>query len=104
VTLRLANGNSGATIAGHVMLAMAAAAGLPPLLAERTRRCVAGALRGCAAPAEIEVTAVPGRLHAQIATAAAQLAPVAERLAELGPVQHEGYIELVVTRPPLGVV
>jgi hypothetical protein len=101
VTLRLANGNAGADVAGNVMLAMAVAAELPPLLAERTRERVTGAMRACDAPAEIDVAAAPGRLRANVATPAEHLAPVAERLAELGPVRFDDHIELVVMRPPL---
>jgi hypothetical protein len=104
VTLRAANGSSAAAIAGHVTMAMAAAAGFTPLLAERTRASLAEALGACTGAVELGLTAEPGLLTARIRAAPEQLAVIGRLLAELSPERVDDRLELRFVRPQLGVV
>jgi hypothetical protein len=102
--LRAANGSSAAAIGGHVTLAMAAAAGFAPLLAERARASVAQALYACPGAVELGLAAEPGRLTARIRAAPDQLAVMGKLLAELSPERVDDRLEVRFVRPQLDVV
>ena len=85
MTLRAANGSSAAAIAGHVTMAMAAAAGFTPLRAERARASLAQALAACTGAVELGLAAEPGLVTARIRAAPEQLAEMGRLLAELAP-------------------
>lgn len=104
VTLRAANGSSAAAIAGHVTMAMAAAAGFAPLLAERARASLAGALCDCTGAVELGLAAEPGLLTARIRAAPEQLAAMGKVLADMAPVRVDDRLELRFVRPHLDVV
>ena len=104
VTLRAANGSSAAAIAGHVAMAMAAAAGFTPLLAERTRASLAEALGACTGAVELGLAAEPGLLTARIRAAPEQLAVIGRLLAELSPERVDDRLELRFVRPQLDLV
>jgi len=102
--LRAANGSSAAAIAGHVTMAMAAAAGFAPLMAERARATLAGALSACTGAVELGLAAEPGLLTARIRAAPEQLAAIETLLAELSPERIDDRLELRFVRPQLDVV
>jgi len=102
--LRAANGSSAAAIAGHVTMAMAAAAGFAPLLAERVRASLDQALCACTGAVELGLAAEPGLLMARIWAAPEQLAVMARLLAELSPERVDDRLEVRFVRPQLDVV
>ena len=104
VILRAANGSSAAAIGGHVTMAMAAAAGFTPLMAERARASLAQALRACTGAVELGLATEPGVLMARIRAAPKQLAAMGELLAELSPERIDDRLELRFVRPHLDVV
>jgi len=104
VTLRAANGSTAAAIAGHVTMAMAAAAGFAPLLAERARASLAEALHVCTGAVELGLAVEPGVLSARIRANPEQLAAMERMLAELAPERVDDRLELRFVRPQLDVV
>ena len=98
VTLRAANGSSAAAIAGHVTMAMAAAAGFTPLRAERARASLAQALGACTGA--VELAWRRGReCNGRIRAAPEQLAAMGRLLAELSPERVAHRLELRFVRP-----
>ena len=104
VMLRAANGSSAAAIGGHVTMAMAAAAGFAPLMAERARASLAQALCACTGAVELGLAAEPGLLTARIWAAPEQLAAMGRLLAELSPERVDDRLEVRFVRPQLDVV
>jgi hypothetical protein len=102
--LRAANGSSAAAIGGHVTMAMAAAAGFTPLMAERTRATLAGALSACTGAVELGLAADPGLVTARIRAAPQQLAAIGRLLADMSPERIDDRLELRFVRPQLDVV
>ena len=102
--LRAANGSSAAAIGGHVTMAMAAAAGFTPLMAERARANLAQALCACPGAVELGLAAEPGLLTARIRADPEQLAAMGRLLAELSPERVDDRLELRFVRPRLDVV
>ena len=102
--LRAANGSSAAAIAGHVTMAMAATAGFTPLVAERVRATLAGALAACTGAVELGLAAEPGLLTARIRAAPEQLAAIGRLLADLSPQRIDDRLELRFVRPQLDLV
>jgi hypothetical protein len=85
-------------------MAMAAAAGFAPLLAERARASLARALRDCTGAVELGLAAEPGLLTARIRAAPEQLAAMGKVLADMAPVRVDDRLELRFVRPQLDVV
>jgi len=85
-------------------MAMAAAAGFTPLLAERTRASLAEALGACTGAVELGLAAEPGLLTARIRAAPEQLVAMGTVLAELAPKRIDDRLELRFVRPQLDLV
>jgi hypothetical protein len=94
----------GASVAAHVVLAMAARAGLPPLMSGRIQADVAAAAGSCAGPVELACTVTEDGLYISLAAPADQLAGMAALLDGHRPQMSPGKLELRLQRTKLRVV
>jgi hypothetical protein len=101
VSLRCDEAGSAAAVAGHVTLAMAIRAGLPPLTADRARGNLATALAECEGPLEMAWAAGEGYLYARIGAPSEVIERLASLLAEHAPVTAPSQLELRFVRAGL---
>ncbi len=101
MTVRCQTAEGGADVAAHVVLAMAARCGIPPLAADRLRGDISEALRAAEAPAELTCTAAEDGIAIVIAAPAARLEAVKSALSGHSAVVEEGAVQLRVRRTPL---
>ena len=91
-------------MAGHVTLAMASRAGLPPLTADRARGDLAAALKQCSGPLEMAWASSDGSLYARISAPSPMIERLAVLLADHAPVIAPSQLELRFERTGLRVV
>jgi len=104
VSLRCDDAAQAAAVAGHVTLAMAARAGLPPLTADRARGDLAAALARCSGPIEMAWASGDGSLYARINAPSPTIELLAGLLADHSPVAAPSQLELRFERAGLRAV
>jgi hypothetical protein len=91
-------------VAAHVVLAMAARAGLPPLMSDRIQTDLAAALRSCAGPVELACAATEDGLCISLTAPADGIAGMAALLECHRPQTSSGRLELRLRRTNLQVL
>ena len=101
MSLRCDEASRAAPVAGHVMLAMATRAGLPPLSADRARTDITAALGDCEGPVEVAWGVEEGRVFARISAPSQQVERLAGSLSDHEPTIAPNQIELWFARAGL---